>query len=285
MRRPVIIGFLIAVFMLATPCGQTGAVELHPLLRSDLRPVSCQRLLTSKRLMVAIVFGQSNSANYGERPMAARGEVYTFYEGICFHASDPLPGASGQGGSVWTRLGDSLIEEGMFESVLFVPIGVGGAKVEQWAPGGRLHGRILLAIARLRLEGFEPTHMLWHQGEADYSTPAAIYRAQFRAMLGNIRAQGVDAPIFVSVATWYNNLINQEIEQAQRELVDEEAGVFAGPDTDRLGIPYRYDGVHFNDEGLREFARMWLDAIRNSSSHRASPAPGTAPSPPSQSVP
>lgn len=254
---------LTAALLVCLSAGSTFAVELHPILRSDLRPVTCQKLLTSKNLMVAIVFGQSNSANFGEKPGASKDDAYMFFDGICFHAKDPMPGANGDGGSVWTRLGDMLIDEGMYDTVLFVPLGIGGTRMSEWAPGGRFHGRVIGAIAKLRLEGFEPTHMLWHQGESDYATPGEIYKAEFRAMLGNIRAQGVDAPIFVSVATWYNNIINQEIEQAQRELVNPEADIFAGPDTDRLGIPYRYDGSHFNEAGLTRFAELWVEALRN----------------------
>jgi hypothetical protein len=44
----------------------------------------------------------------------------------CFHASDPLPGASGTGSSVWSRLGDLLIEQEVFPCALFVPLPFGG---------------------------------------------------------------------------------------------------------------------------------------------------------------
>lgn len=264
MRRAWILIVTLAIFLLAT-VGRARAVELHPLLRSDLHPVECAGLRGTGKLMVAIAFGQSNSANYGDAKASSGPGVYTFYEGICFKASDPLPGATGNGGSVWTRLGDMLVGGRDYDRVIFAPIGVGNTRIADWAPGGQLHERLTRAIDELRAAGLEPTHLLWHQGESDYATPAAIYEAGFRAMLGSIRARGVNAPIFVSVATWYENIINQEIQKAQRSLVNPGAGIFAGPDTDRLGIPYRHDGAHFNSEGMRAYAELWLRAIRNAS--------------------
>jgi len=54
----------------------------------------------AKRVMVALVFGQSNAANFGESPHKAREGVYNFYQGKLYAAQDPLLGADGNGGSV-----------------------------------------------------------------------------------------------------------------------------------------------------------------------------------------
>src|ERR1051325_5350689 len=46
---------------------------------------------SKKRMMVALVFGQSNSSNSGETPKAAAtGAVYNYYRGQLYRAEDPL---------------------------------------------------------------------------------------------------------------------------------------------------------------------------------------------------
>ena len=49
---------------------------------------------------------------------------------------------------------------------------------------------------------------------------------------------------------------------AQEQVIRETPFVFAGPATDDLiGDEWRYDAVHFNERGLREHARRWVEAI------------------------
>jgi len=51
------------------------------------------------------------------------------------------------------------------------------------------------------------------------------------------------------------------IQQAQRELVDSQNGIFAGPNTDDLGESSRFDQCHFSSKGLDEAARLWHQAL------------------------
>jgi hypothetical protein len=76
-----------------------------PIQRTEV-PISS---VHSGRIMVALVFGQSNSANSGETPYKSRQGVYNFYKGKLYRAQDPLLGATGDGGSVWTRLGNNWV--------------------------------------------------------------------------------------------------------------------------------------------------------------------------------
>lgn len=220
--------------------------------------------LRSKRTMVVLAFGQSNSANFGETPRKAREQVYNFYKGQLYEAQDPLLGAQGIGGSVWTRLGDKLIGSRQYDAVVFVPLGVGGTDIARWKSGGDLHSHVLETIRDLKGQGLPITHLLWHQGEADalLKTSKSAYKSMFLSMLSSIRAQGVAAPIYVSVATrCQKQREDKELREAQQELVDSSHGIYAGPDTDRLGFCYRYDGCHFSDEGLEKFAELWFDKL------------------------
>ncbi|MCS7057253.1 MAG: sialate O-acetylesterase [Thermoflexales bacterium] len=222
------------------------------------------------RVMVALVFGQSNAGNWGESRRVAGPRVFNFFRGRYERARDPLPGANGNGGSVWTRLGDKLIAAKLYDRVVFVPASIGATEIAQWAPGGALHKDLLRNVREAQKARLVFTHLLWHQGESDavLGTSAEDYQRRFRAMLAAIRALGVDAPAFVAVATRCGQYLpNETIRAAQIGLADPESGIFLGPDTDQLGPEYRHDGCHFSDLGLEVHAEMWLQVIRAHEAH------------------
>ena len=226
--------------------------------------VNC-RDLNAKRLMVALVLGQSNAANHGETRASVPENVYSFYHGQCYRAQDPLPGASGSGGSVWTRLGPKIVKARWYDAVLFVPLGVESTAVAQWAQPGPLQQMLALSIDSLRQHGLVITHVLWHQGEADAKkrTSQADYRQRFLEMLGGIRSRGVAAPVYVSIATRCGATSSEAIRRAQRALVDPAHGIEQGPDTDVLGDEYRLQGCHFSERGLARVAELWFERLNN----------------------
>ena len=60
---------------------------------------------------VFIVAGQSNAANHGGTRMTARSDLVSAWNGSGWvHAQDPMPIATGEGGSPWPVLGDLLAE-------------------------------------------------------------------------------------------------------------------------------------------------------------------------------
>lgn len=219
-------------------------------------------------LMVALAFGQSNSANHGESKFKPSGNVYSFEQEKCFLAEDPLSDATGTGGSVWTRLGEKLIKKGAYENIIFISIGVGSSNIAEWAHEGKLHNKLITTLNNVHSEELEFTHLLWHQGETDafFKRDKKRYKVLFHSMLSEIRSNGVGAPILVSVATYARGNVNNEIQEAQRELIDEENGIYSGPNTDLLGEEYRYDNTHFSENGFNKTADLWLEKILASKS-------------------
>lgn len=215
--------------------------------------------------MVALVFGQSNAANFGESRRKSRAGVFYFFRGRFGRAQDPLPGANGIMGSVWTRLGDQLIAAKLFSQVIFVPAAIGATEIALWAPGGLLHEDLLRNVRETLQAGYRFTHLLWHQGESDavLKITPADYQLRFKAMIAAIRSLGVDAPVFVAQATRCGDYQpNQDIRWAQHNLVDPAQNIFAGPDTDTLDTTWRHDSCHFSNKGLERHAAMWLEVIR-----------------------
>jgi hypothetical protein len=230
------------------------------------REVDCQGL-AGPSTMVAVAFGQSNAANFGQVRYRTTGSVFSFYHGHCYRAEDPMPGANGGGGSVWSRLGDQLVAGRHYDSVVFIPHAVGGTEIARWIPGGDLHPGLLDALKRARAVGLTPTHLLWHQGETDTAkgTRRDVYKAKFRQMLDSIRAAGIRAPVYVSVASYCYGESSAEVRQAQIELVNRADNILPGPDTDVFaGSEDRYDECHFSESGLLKIRDAWLNSLTSS---------------------
>ena len=220
---------------------------------------------------VILTFGQSNAANAGEERYAARGAVHVFniFDMRFYRAVDPLPGASHDGGSVWGRVGDKLIDAGIARSVLVVPIAFGATYIKDCALGGHYYRRVLFALHRLKSAGIKIDMLCWHQGEADANhtdMSAAEYCAHFQSMLRALRDGGVKAPVYVALATLcegephpYQNAV--EIRRGQKKAISIRDHVLPGPDTDLIGIEHRRDGCHFSASGQELAAQSWFKAI------------------------
>lgn len=235
---------------------------------------------------VLFVFGQSNSANAGKDRYVAGDEVINFnpHDGRCYRARDPLLGPDGSGGSVWGRLGDALVSEGLYRRVLIAPFGIGGTELVRWTPGGDLHVRVEKTASMLADAGIRPTHVLWHQGESDVvaDTPPEEYVAQFQALVTALADLGIDAPVFPAQAThcYFTDEMRvasmasaDRIRRAQASLPERIDNVWAGPDTDTIvGPRFRYDGCHFNYQGTDAHARLWLRVLEDWSDAMESPA-------------
>jgi hypothetical protein len=222
--------------------------------------VPCSKFAQS-RTPVILTFGQSNAANHGRGLFTPDSGVYNFnfLDGKCYVGKDPLLGATGKGASVWTRLGDKLVQNKIYMDVLFVPIAVGGTTIRRWIPGEPDFKNISRAVKQLQKNRLQITHLLWHQGEADYKLLKQHYKEYFFLMLQGIRDLNVDAPIFVSIASVCNNGGSDDIRAAQRELPSLSEEIFPGPNTDTLWE--RYDGCHLTEIGLIKFADLWYDKI------------------------
>ena len=231
--------------------------------------IDCNNL---ENVAVLLVLGQSNAANSGEVKYAVKNQVINVYEGECYLANDPLLGATGARGSVWGRVADKLIDNGIFNNVVIKSIAVGGSPIVSWTQDGKgpVHGnyfkRIMDSIRELRVLGFEVTFILWHQGEQDtsFGTSTSKYKEMFLNMLNGIRKIGeLNAPIYVARASLCQGRSSKKVIQAQNELIDQNIDILEGPNTDLINeSKYRIDGgCHFSESGLKFHANMWYESI------------------------
>lgn len=224
------------------------------------------------RTMVALLLGQSNAANHSDRRNAAGPSVVSLFDGKCRAAADPLPGGSGDGGSLWPLLGEKLTRSGAFDRVVLVPAAINGAGIARWAPGGDLASWLAATVASL--QGlYRVTHVFWLQGETDLllETPAAAYQTMFGALRGRLREMGVDAPVHLTVSSGFCGRPKMgvpappgnPVATAQRALIAAGRGTCGGPDTDALlSAPGdRHDGCHMSGQGADKLAAAWAGML------------------------
>lgn len=220
--------------------------------------------LPAERRLVIVVAGQSNAANYGSVRATGGPGVYAWHEGALFQADDPMPGGDSQGGSPWTRLGASLVLSGNYDAVVFAVLAQGSSRVDQWAPGGRFHPRLIGTLHSLNASGTPADFILWQQGESEGWSATASgtgYLDSLRSLIASTQTPAPRARWVIARATYANGIIgNAQIREAQR-LAANLPGAFAGPDLDELDAGYRHDGVHFNRSGLDAAASLWRQSL------------------------
>jgi hypothetical protein len=225
--------------------------------------------LSTDSTMVILAIGQSNAGNYSNSFYTPKNKVLNYFSGHLYKAKEPLIGADGNGGSVWTILADKVIDSGLYKMVVIIPVAVGGSSVECWS-SGRCNKKLRSTLEDLKSKGLKLTHILWHQGEADAGALKLTYKENLVKVLKTVREYKQDAPFYCSIAT-YNSLnrsnrwgVDTNIQNAQREFVAENRNVFLGPNTDSLTHAIdRYDGQHFSNNGNFKYAKLWFNAIKN----------------------
>ena len=216
---------------------------------------------------VLLVIGQSNAANYqGQRYQSGDDRVVNFAAGRCYRAASPLLGADGRMGETWTLLGTKLVRAGLYRTVILIPVAVGGSAVYRWAAGGDLNAAMMTAI-RAAKASYTITGVLLDQGAADFAmrTPETQYRSALASLIDSLRAVGVRAPFFITRCTVGGEDWSEDnpIARAQASLVDDQRGIFDGPNTDRDVTTFdRYDGYHFSATGQEKYVDAWIPLLR-----------------------
>lgn len=250
----------------------TAACHKNKNSSSDPFYVNCSPGTVKMDTAVLLVLGQSNAANFGETLYSALcPNALNFYNGTLYPLADPVKGATGNGGSVWSRLGDMLISKGLARVVIIAPASIGGTTIETWMPGGMNNHLIVEAVDSLHAKGLHITHVLWHQGESDNivhfpfvsaSSNAQRYKNDFLSLVQQLRSLGVDAPVFIAQATRCGGTpADLVLQQTQFSIASDSLHIYDGPNTDILGDDLRYDHCHFNDAGLRVHASLWADIL------------------------
>lgn len=217
---------------------------------------------------VFITAGQSNSANYGQPRQEAKDDRVVYFNGKNFvPAKDPIPGACGDGGSVWSILGDQIVKSQQVP-VCFRSASLTWTEVKNWMPGVKfkvpLYDNLVRCAREFETDGVRA--VLWHQGESDSlaKTSAQTYCDRLKTIIESLNKDaGYEIPWFVAQASFHPGSKEPEENEVAKgqQLLWKKGIAREGPNTDDLGKEYRSDGVHFNQLGLTTHAQKWFKSL------------------------
>ncbi len=224
--------------------------------------------LKSDSTIILFTLGQSNAANSSDIYYNPHNPMLNYYDGSLYKAEEPLMGASGDGGCVWTILADRLIDSGWCKKVIIIPIAEGGATAERWARGD-YHEKLIKTLDDLIDHDITPTFILWHQGESDNGHPTGPYKKDLGIILETIRGKGFNAPFFCAVASYSIGALDTKplgidtaLQNAQRDFIKHSKNVYMGPFTDSMIYAFqRHDTQHFSLRGNFEYSLLWYNSL------------------------
>lgn len=206
--------------------------------------------------MLATV-GQSNAGNNNSSKSATKSGdgVYVYYDGRCFIAKDPVPGAGGSGGSLWPDLGKRIASQ-TGKHVLFINGAVGTSQWGDWLdPRSGYLAAFEERLVSAGQAGFEPHLVIWHQGETDARTNISLESRQknLEGLADEFLRLAPRAKLYVFRVSLCNKPNESgpsaEIVSMQASLAQRNPRIIVGMNTDTLGDDYRWDRCHFNSLG------------------------------------
>jgi hypothetical protein len=256
---------------------QALAQRLAAVQPAQPKPVGPCTVDSIAKPLVLLVLGQSNAGNHGqdaEPPVHRQAQkAHVFVGEGCQSATDPLPGATGNGASIWSRLPAHLQRLGVQRPVVLAILAVDASSIAEWTDSpSALKLRLDKVLDQLGQAQLVPDFVLWQQGEADakLGTSTVTYADAFAQLRQRIRAAGVNGPLLLARSTMCHGADGRLVRAALEQLAAQHQDVRLGPDTDLLAGSHRHAGCHFSDSGLDAAALMWAQAI-------AASRPQTAP--------
>lgn len=225
--------------------------------------LSCASLAAARPL-VLLVLGQSNAANHGALSARPADPVTLIADGKCVKATDPLPGGTGTGGSIWQLLPAMLARGTVNRPVVFSVLAVDSTSIDDWTNGNSpLRGRLESQVASMRRLRLMPDFVVWQQGELDarIGTSQANYEQGLHRLAHILAESGVNAPIILARSTICRSAPSSAIRSAVEAITTGDRRFRLGPDTDVLSGEILRDGCHLTLDGLDSAARMWAKKI------------------------
>ena len=227
--------------------------------------VDCERFRTLQPIKL-LVLGQSNAGNHGSSPeLQPSGPVLVVSDrGECHRVQDPLPGATGQGASIWSRLKPKLDSMGEGRAVVMGLVAVDATTIDDWtSPNSPLPLLLSHQVKQMSRVGLAPDLVLWQQGESDarLGTSSEHYAAALVKLAEILRASGSHAKVLAANSTICRSAQSEPIRAAVTAAIARNTGIARGPDTDSLSrTEHRADGCHFSDAGLELAAQLWAES-------------------------
>jgi hypothetical protein len=244
------------------------AIKLEKINRIDPEDaksiVSCAQIAGQKPIVI-LAIGEANAANHGARAGDRDVPITVIAEGKCTISADPLPGATGAGGSIWYRVPRYLTKLVPQRPIVFSVLAVEDTLIADWTDtASPLRARLNQRIQSMQTLGLAPQLVLWQQGESDAhdGTTALAYSAALDKLAGLLDQAKVSATIVLAESTVCRSAPEDVIRKAIEAKVTQNTRFTLGPDTDyEIHAGYRSDQCHISAEGLNRAGQLWAETI------------------------
>lgn len=218
----------------------------------DRQAVACP---DPSEAVVVVTGGQSNAANVIPSLHRPVNDVSVWFDGTCYRAADPLLGALGRNGSLWSLLGDRMSET-LGRPVLLINGAIGGTQFADWLDArSGYYAALFERVAAAGRSGYRPDLILWHQGETDAAVARdmAGLEREITALMDRFVADVPSAQVYLFRATRCVGKDRVEgvpaVNETLRRVAARHGRTISGFDTDTLGREFRWDTCHFNSLG------------------------------------
>ena len=264
-----------------------------PPMFEGAQPVAIKTRSWDQGTLKLFVWGQSLAANGGYGHYTARNvdKTFVYSNGKYYPCVDPIAGADGAGGSVWSRFADFVlgrhVDNAPVSEVVIGCCAQATTSINDWAPGGRQAATLHRCLSDYIADVGQPTHLAYSQGENDVNILSTEqWLDRWQTMLAGIRNLGCTSKIWTSIETICNvraaadpfdedvirrtpdyyvktEIGRQSIRAAQRMAGTLGHDARPGPNLDLIDWHLRAcgDGCHFGDRGLTMAARAWAAAL------------------------
>lgn len=208
--------------------------------------------------IVIVTGGQSNAANALSDPLGPDAATQTFMmlDGACYRLRDPVLGATGRGGSLWSGLGPAIYRK-TGRPVVFINGAVGGSQLGDWLDDrSKYRQRLVEQVAQARRAGLVPRYVFWIQGETDAAVllDPALYVAQMRELVDRfdkaaVLPAGTPWVVYRSTRCKDRRGNGPDIDRAIATWAGQSNRIILGPLASALDSAKRWDGCHFNGAG------------------------------------
>lgn len=207
----------------------------------------------SEDALVFLAMGQAGSANYissfAERDEQRR--AYQLFNGECYLIEDPMLGATGTQGSLWSSLAQD-ISASTGQNVVFITTGVGGSSLADWIRDDSVYfERTKHQIDLAKNRGYRVKLAFWYNGarEAELGTTANEYVERFNQLIEKFDLLLNDGAsnqwvVFQTSKCWSDG--SPRVLRGQELAAKTNERVILGPNTDAYDDRNRYDGCHLN---------------------------------------
>lgn len=215
---------------------------------------------------IFLTFGQSNSVNEGQIGYEVENEVYQFLDNKAYIYKDPSLGGTGEGGSVWGMVGDKLINQRIYDKVIFSNNGWQGKSLEELIKPPYF-SYLVNSYLQLKNKYGRVDAILYHQGEINHSIKYGHehYYADFKTLIKKVKDEGIEIPIYLSRTSICDTESDSTLIEVQNKIIRDFDVVKEGPNTDLLfEKKYRLpDNCHFSMLGFERFSDMWVRSLDN----------------------